>query len=376
MTWDDFEGLRKLSRAVAERGHMVYDNDPIVLDRSIVYPERSRPLPEPETGPTFYQMYERFIAEHPYHKDSTVRAYGFHIKQLKHWWDRPVEEIEERDARELWNYLRSQGDPRAGMVLAKAVMNFARKVAKVIPENPCDVVVIPKRRKSQSIARYITEDEFEILRACAVTVIHRGRHIMGVEPDEDMRLEMDLVWETGLRSGEVSALEPKHVKIKGQQAWIEVRQTATRVGSGWGVGSPKTEQGVRDIPCSVELARRLKAHHEAHGKRFIFPAKFGGLKRPDTRCKVWTRLVARANEHGFDGECRFHDLRHAYASNLLTGNVPIGDVSVMMGHSSIQVTWDTYGHICRGFRDRILAATSRKRNRKAPLTREDMVLAS
>lgn len=41
---------------------------------------------------------------------------------------------------------------------------------------------------------------------------------------------------------------------------------------------------------------------------------------------------------------RIHDLRHSYATiRLLRGHNP-GDVSHQLGHSSIKITYDVYGH--------------------------------
>jgi integrase len=45
---------------------------------------------------------------------------------------------------------------------------------------------------------------------------------------------------------------------------------------------------------------------------------------------------------------RIHDARHTYASLLLRRNVPIAYVSRQLGHSSIQVTVDLYGHFSPG----------------------------
>ena len=42
---------------------------------------------------------------------------------------------------------------------------------------------------------------------------------------------------------------------------------------------------------------------------------------------------------------KFHITRHTFASILLAANVPIPYVSKMMGHSSIQMTVDIYGHL-------------------------------
>lgn len=41
---------------------------------------------------------------------------------------------------------------------------------------------------------------------------------------------------------------------------------------------------------------------------------------------------------------RVHDLRHTYATIRLISGHNIGDVSYQLGHSSIKITYDTYGH--------------------------------
>ena len=41
---------------------------------------------------------------------------------------------------------------------------------------------------------------------------------------------------------------------------------------------------------------------------------------------------------------RIHDLRHTYATIRLLSGHNIGDVSYQLGHSSIKITYDTYGH--------------------------------
>lgn len=41
----------------------------------------------------------------------------------------------------------------------------------------------------------------------------------------------------------------------------------------------------------------------------------------------------------------WHTLRHSCASVLLTSGVPMPIVSAILGHSSISITVDTYGHL-------------------------------
>ena len=47
-------------------------------------------------------------------------------------------------------------------------------------------------------------------------------------------------------------------------------------------------------------------------------------------------------------QIRLHDARHTYASLQLRRGVPIGWVSRQLGHSSIRVTADLYGHFQPG----------------------------
>src|SRR4030095_8922715 len=44
-------------------------------------------------------------------------------------------------------------------------------------------------------------------------------------------------------------------------------------------------------------------------------------------------------------QVRFHDLRHAYASLLIANNEHPKYIQSQLGHSSIKITMDTYGHL-------------------------------
>jgi hypothetical protein len=45
---------------------------------------------------------------------------------------------------------------------------------------------------------------------------------------------------------------------------------------------------------------------------------------------------------------RFHDLRHIFGSLLVQAGLSLAYVNEQMGHASIQVTVDTYGHLVPG----------------------------
>ena len=62
---------------------------------------------------------------------------------------------------------------------------------------------------------------------------------------------------------------------------------------------------------------------------------------PDSLSRDWYRLVPREGLPGF----RLHDLRHAYATALLSAGVHPKVASEALGHSSVAFTMDTYQHL-------------------------------
>ena len=75
--------------------------------------------------------------------------------------------------------------------------------------------------------------------------------------------------------------------------------------------------------------------------RSCSPSPTGPPMRPGSVSRAFTRLVQASGMPS----CRFHDLRHVAATTLLQAGVPMPVVSRILGHSSIQITVDTYGHV-------------------------------
>jgi integrase len=71
------------------------------------------------------------------------------------------------------------------------------------------------------------------------------------------------------------------------------------------------------------------------------------IRRPNFR-RVWVAAVARS---GLPPALRFHDLRHSYATWLVSDGVPINAVSRLMGHEQISTTLDRYTHDARDYAD-------------------------
>ena len=117
-----------------------------------------------------------------------------------------------------------------------------------------------------------------------------------------------------------------------------------------GLTSTKTSK-VRRVDMSEQLAcelERLYSQRKRQGLRagkgkpeeIIFHTK-GGYTSQNSIRNVWLRVLGKA---GFRHR-RFHDIRHTFASLLLSNGESPVYVKEQLGHSSIQMTVDVYGHL-------------------------------
>jgi integrase len=77
----------------------------------------------------------------------------------------------------------------------------------------------------------------------------------------------------------------------------------------------------------------------------VFPSPEGSVLDPDNLVKrYFLPIIERSGLRRF----RFHDLRHTFGSLLIQGGASLAYVKDQMGHSSIQITVDTYGRLIPG----------------------------
>ena len=78
---------------------------------------------------------------------------------------------------------------------------------------------------------------------------------------------------------------------------------------------------------------------QEHG--LIFSNSYGRFFNPDNVWKSCKKLLKEADLP----DVRFHDLRHGAATVLLAAKVDLKVVSELLGHSSVAITADIYGHV-------------------------------
>ena len=182
----------------------------------------------------------------------------------------------------------------------------------------------------------------------------RGRRDRIAAPDEAARLIAALpsddqaAWATalfaGLRIGELRALRWEDINLPAgiisvERAW-DVKE---------GIIEPKSRAGRRKVPIPTVLREYLIAHKLRGGRSegFAFgrtatdPFSYAGVSKRALR--VWTK--AGLTPIGW------HEARHTFASLMIAAGVNAKALSTFMGHSSVMITLDRYGHLFPGSED-------------------------
>jgi integrase len=153
---------------------------------------------------------------------------------------------------------------------------------------------------------------------------------------------------TGLRWGELAGLQI--AKVNFLRGVIEVNQAMTEVRGYRRLGPTKTGKA-RSISLPRFL-RDLLAQHlvEFPSHEFVFTATEGGALRRHFYRRNYKPAVKRA---GLDPNLRFHDLRHTCAALLIAQGAHPKEIQERLGHSTIRLTFDRYGHLLPTLDDRL-----------------------
>jgi integrase len=193
--------------------------------------------------------------------------------------------------------------------------------------NPCDSVAPPRVPKREMI--FLSWPEVVAL---AEAHHERFRALIYLAVDSGMRWS-ELV---GLRRARVDLL---HRKIRVTEQLLRLEH------GGWLSSPPKTSAGVRSITISPVCAEILTDHLE----RFAAPSVDGLVfvnraSNPLISSSFRTHYFTPAQERS-GVSCRFHDLRHTSVALAIVAGAHPKAIQARMGHSSINVTLDRYGHL-------------------------------
>lgn len=169
------------------------------------------------------------------------------------------------------------------------------------------------------------------------------------------------IWATalyaGLRRGELMALEWGDVDLEGgiihvRRSW-DIRE---------GIIEPKSRAGWRSVPMAGVLREYLVARkrHSTWSKGLAFGRSPTQPFEPVTLAyrarKAWAKTNEYETKRALDGgrepyllePITLHEARHTFASLMIAAGVGAKELSAYMGHASVMITLDRYGHLMPG----------------------------
>jgi integrase len=168
---------------------------------------------------------------------------------------------------------------------------------------------------------------------------------------------------TGLRASELRGLRWKDVRL--DHGTLTVNQRADRFNK---IGPPKSKAGTRTIPLAPEVIEALKrwkpacpTKADARGDdRLVFPTSTGHFEHHSNMLRGLAPIMIAARVVDDDGAPKYamHAFRHFFASwcinpkNRGGRELPPKVVQHLLGHSSIVMTLDVYGHLFPNPEDR------------------------
>lgn len=156
---------------------------------------------------------------------------------------------------------------------------------------------------------------------------------------------------TGLRSGELAGLQWGDLDVNGK--FLMVRRAIVRGKTGPTKTGKARRVDLSDALLSalLDLRRKRKENLLAEGKNELFPDSWMFANEegnaPDMK-NLKDRHFHKCLEKAGLRRIRFHDLRHTFASLLLQNREPLTYVKDQLGHASIKMTVDVYGHLVPG----------------------------
>lgn len=194
------------------------------------------------------------------------------------------------------------------LILLRRLFNMAIRWDMFTGPNPVNKIEMPKL--DNEIVRYLTDEQLSSLHA-----------VLDVWPVKQSANFIRFLLYTGLRRGEAFKLEWNHVDI--DQGTIKIV-------------APKGGK-TTTLPLNQMALDVLKSIDRKESP-FVFPGKKGGMLT-DVSC--WDRIKGMAN---LPEEFRLHDLRHNFASGLVSNGVDLFTVSKLLTHKDPSTT-RRYAHL-------------------------------
>ena len=142
---------------------------------------------------------------------------------------------------------------------------------------------------------------------------------------------------TGLRLGELLALEWKNVDLNACQLTVE--KTCYYVNGQRIEDAPKTVNSLRVIPFPKQLLSLFKTMYKAHESKYVIEANGQPVSVHSYQRSFELLLIKLKISHK-----GFHSLRHTFATRALECGMDVKTLAEILGHANPTVTLKRYAH--------------------------------
>lgn len=288
---------------------------------------------DPKLAATRFEVLtERWIASRSHLKPKTLAGYRSLLKHhvLPRFGKAKLIAITPLSVEEWVSSLKANGLSPSRVRQAHQVLHAVLKVAvknRYLVSNPADDVALPRSRKREML--FLNEHQVEEL---------------ALATPPEYRALIYLLAYGGLRWGEACALRRSRLDIL--RGRLEINESLAEVGSNRHFGSTKNHR-TRTITVPRFLRDILNDHlvhqPDTNPSSLVFTASNGAPLRNSNFSKyVWKPALEAA---GAPDGLRIHDLRHTAAALMIAEGAHPEKIKRHLGHSSIIVTMDVYGHL-------------------------------
>ena len=273
---------------------------------------------------------------------------------------RLMQDLSSDELQEFINYLIDSGLSYSVVKKSYDILNSCLQHASLkddIPKNPMILVQGPSPSGFESKQiRALTKEEEDILFQELATTWSTG------SPKYSYKDAFIVMLNTGLREGEMIALNWDDIDFKSKS--MRVSKTAITVKERSSTGTltgkchqeiqqtPKTKSGNREIPLNIASLAALERLHEANsGSVSVLSTETKNRPMVNVLYKQLKRAAERCGIYGVTP----HTLRHTFATRLFEKGANVKDVSVILGHASVNITYNTYIHVIRERKEDVVA---------------------
>jgi len=288
---------------------------------------------DPDRGTITWAEYSiQVIADRPHLSPRTIETDRLCHDRVKAWiGDVPLTRLTHEQLRRLMAELTTTGyapeTVARTMRWVRLTLNQAIRDRRILA-SPADGLLLPRTRRTDM--RFLNATQVNELAAAL--------------PDRYGSLATVAAY-TGLRWGELAGLQVPDIDMHRRRLTVN---TSLIEASGQPpiLGSPKTAASERTITLPQIVIDTFRHHLDTHPPpdTTVWTTEAGGFLRRGTFGRIWRRAVAES----VGAPCRIHDLRHTHAAWLIAEGEHPKTIQVRLGHSSIQVTIDRYGHLMDG----------------------------